>query len=107
MAYYIFLKSLRSLEEFRKNPHVKFLINLLLQISKALLYSKIKFLFGEEFFFTFGPERPGGQSARPASQPGRPPRHPLLLRATHGRSAHPDLRGLGLIARSRLFFEFA
>jgi hypothetical protein len=24
MAYYIFLKSLRSLEDFRKNPHVKF-----------------------------------------------------------------------------------
>jgi hypothetical protein len=23
MAYFIFLKSLRSLEEFRKNPHVK------------------------------------------------------------------------------------
>jgi hypothetical protein len=23
MAYYIFLKSLRSIEEFRKNPHVK------------------------------------------------------------------------------------
>jgi hypothetical protein len=23
MAYYIFLKSLRSLEEFRKNPHAK------------------------------------------------------------------------------------
>jgi hypothetical protein len=23
MAYYIFLKSLRSLEEFRKNPHIK------------------------------------------------------------------------------------
>jgi hypothetical protein len=23
MAYYVFLKSLRSLEEFRKNPHVK------------------------------------------------------------------------------------
>jgi hypothetical protein len=23
MAYYIFLKSLRSLDEFRKNPHVK------------------------------------------------------------------------------------
>jgi hypothetical protein len=23
MAYYIFLKSLRNLEEFRKNPHVK------------------------------------------------------------------------------------
>jgi hypothetical protein len=23
MAYYIFLKSLRSIEEFRKNPHIK------------------------------------------------------------------------------------
>jgi hypothetical protein len=41
MAYYIFLKSLRSLEEFRKNPHVKILLNLLLQISKALVNSKI------------------------------------------------------------------
>jgi hypothetical protein len=74
MAYYIFLKSLRSLEEFRKNHHVKFQLNLLLQISKALLQSKINFLFGKEFFFTFGPERPSGQSPHPASQPGHSPR---------------------------------
>jgi hypothetical protein len=44
----------------------KFLINLLLQISKALVYSKIKLLFGKEFFLTFGPIGPA------ASQPIRP-----------------------------------
>jgi hypothetical protein len=43
----------------------KFLLNLLLQISKALVYSKIKFLFGKEFSFTFGPIGPA------ASQPSR------------------------------------
>jgi hypothetical protein len=43
MAYYIFLKSLRSLEEFRKNPHVKIHLNLLLQISQALVNSKSNF----------------------------------------------------------------
>jgi hypothetical protein len=53
----------------------KFLLNLL-QISKALLYSKINFLFRKECFFTFGPERPSGQLTRPASQPGHPPWHP-------------------------------
>jgi hypothetical protein len=42
MTYYIFLKSLRSLEEFRKIFMSKFLLNLL-QISKALINSKIQF----------------------------------------------------------------
>jgi hypothetical protein len=55
MAYYIFLKSLRSLEEFRKNPHVKIPPNLLVQISKALVNSKIQFLIQNFFFFAFGP----------------------------------------------------
>jgi hypothetical protein len=44
----------------------KFLLNLLLQISGALVYSKIKLLFGKEFFLTFGPIRAA------ASQPIRP-----------------------------------
>jgi hypothetical protein len=43
----------------------KFLLNLLLQISKALVNSKIQFLFGKEFF-TFGPIGPA------ASWPARP-----------------------------------
>jgi hypothetical protein len=34
----------------------KFLLNLLVQISKVLVYSKIQFLFGKEFFsVAFGP----------------------------------------------------
>jgi hypothetical protein len=33
----------------------KFLLNLLLQISKALVYSKIKFYSEKNFSFTFGP----------------------------------------------------
>jgi hypothetical protein len=44
----------------------KFLLNLLLQITKALVYSKIKLLFRKEFFLTFGPINPA------ASQPIRP-----------------------------------
>jgi hypothetical protein len=40
----------------------KFLLNLLLQISKALLYSKIKFYSERNFFVTFGPS---GLSAQP------------------------------------------
>jgi hypothetical protein len=44
----------------------KFLLNLLLQISKALVYLKIKFLFRNEFSFTFGPIGPA------ASRPIRP-----------------------------------
>jgi hypothetical protein len=45
----------------------KFLLNLLLQISKAFVYSKIKFLFRKEFSFTFGPIGPA------ASRPSRGP----------------------------------
>jgi hypothetical protein len=35
---------LRTLEESRKIPISKFLLNLLVHISKALVYSKIQFL---------------------------------------------------------------
>jgi hypothetical protein len=74
----------------------KLLLNLL-QISKALVNSKIQFLFEKNFSSKFSP--PG-----PAS--------PVLARsalqaATRVRSAHPDLRSLGVFAKSHLFFEFA
>jgi hypothetical protein len=36
----------------------KFLLNLLVQISKSLVYSKIHFLFGKEFSSDFGPSGP-------------------------------------------------
>jgi hypothetical protein len=60
MAYYIFLKSLRSLEEFRKILMSKFLLNLVLQISKALVNSKIQFLIRKFIFPDFRPGRPRG-----------------------------------------------
>jgi hypothetical protein len=63
----------------------KFLLNLLLQIFKALINSKIQFLVGKEFFLRFRPNRPSGQPARPASQPSQPPALPLF---SHRPRAH-------------------
>jgi hypothetical protein len=70
----------------------KFLLNLLLQNSKALVYSKIKFLFRKEFSFTFGPIGPA--ASRPSCVPlvfffNRPlPLSPLGLSLSAG-PAHP------------------
>jgi hypothetical protein len=83
MAYYIFLKSLRSLEEFRKIPTSKFLLNLLVQIFKALVNSKIQLLLRKGFLFRFGsaarrciwPFSPAGLTGytRPSCSPSLPP----------------------------------
>jgi hypothetical protein len=85
----------------------KFLLNLLLQISKVLVNSKIQFLFGKEFFLRFWPNRPCGQPARPAFQPSQPPALPLFSRRPRARSAHPGLRDIGVLAKIRLLFTFA
>jgi hypothetical protein len=75
----------------------KFLLNLLLQIFKALVNSKIQFLFEKNFSSEFGPPGPASPVlARSAPQA-----------AARVCSAHPGLRGLGVFAKSRLFFEFA
>jgi hypothetical protein len=50
MVYYIFLKSLRSLEEFRKNPHVKIPPKSSCANFQALVNSKIQFLIRKFFF---------------------------------------------------------
>jgi hypothetical protein len=65
MAWYIifFLKSLRSLEEFRKNPHVKIPPKSPSTNFQSLVNSKIQFLI-QKFFFLI--------SARPTLQPIRP-----------------------------------
>jgi hypothetical protein len=47
----------------------KFLLNLLVQISKALVYSKIQFFIRKEIFFSFRPNRPSGQPTHPAFWP--------------------------------------
>jgi hypothetical protein len=51
----------------------KFLLNLLLQISKALENSKIQFLIQKSFFLAFGPANLVARSAfGPASPPAAP-----------------------------------
>jgi hypothetical protein len=56
MAYFILLKSLRSLEEFRKNPHVKIPSKSPCANFQSHGTFKNQILFGKEFFsVTFGP----------------------------------------------------
>jgi hypothetical protein len=91
MAYYIFLKSLRSLEEVRKNPHVKIppkspstIFQSLAKFEKSDFNSEI-LLFS---FPHFRPSRPAflhrpwpaGRPSRPA-HPGPPASQPLGPRA--------------------------
>jgi hypothetical protein len=55
MAYYIFLKSLRSLEEFRKNPHVKIPPKSSSTNFQSLAKFKNPILIHKFFFLAFGP----------------------------------------------------
>jgi hypothetical protein len=73
MAYYIFLKSLRNLEEFRKNPNVKIPPKSPSTNFQSLAIIKNQFFIRKRIFLQF---RPSGQSARPASQSGHSPRRP-------------------------------
>jgi hypothetical protein len=99
MAWHIifFLKSLRSLEEFRKNPHVKIPPKSASTNFQRLGKFKNPIFIRKEFFLGIQPTQPSLARAGP------------LCTAGHARVclAHPGLRGLGVFAKSRLFFEFA
>jgi hypothetical protein len=75
MAYYIFLKSLRSLEELRRNPHVKIPPKSPSTIFQSLAIIKNQILFRKEFFPSLSaqsahpPAGPSGLSAQPAAPP--------------------------------------
>jgi hypothetical protein len=73
MAYYIFLKSLRSLEEFRKNPHVKIPPKSPSTNFQSLGKFKNPIFNSKTLSFAFGPADP---AARSASGPARPPTAP-------------------------------
>jgi hypothetical protein len=60
MAYYIFLKSLRSLGEFRKNPHVKIPPKSPSTNFPGLGKFKIQFLFEKNSSSEFSPFGPVG-----------------------------------------------
>jgi hypothetical protein len=96
MAYYIFLKSLRSLEQFRKNPHVKIPPKSHSTNFQSLgkLKKKSNFEFRNSFsrFRPDRPCRPSGLSAQPAHWlrcPRRPkpsrPAHPARASVTSSR----------------------
>jgi hypothetical protein len=69
MAYYIFLKSLRSLEEFRKNPHVKVPSKSPCANFQSLGKFKNPIFNSEILFFAFGLAE---LAAHPAVGPGGP-----------------------------------
>jgi hypothetical protein len=79
MAYYIFLKSLRSLEEFRKNPHVKIPPKSPSTNFQSRAIIKNQFFIQKINFFHFRPrtaQQPvgsSGLSARPLSPVPPPP----------------------------------
>jgi hypothetical protein len=90
MAYYIFLKSLRSLEEFRKNPHVK--IPPKSPSTNFQSLGKFKnLIFNSEiiFFLAFGP---ANLAAHSASGPASPPAVPSPAGRNHpGRPIQPRI----------------
>jgi hypothetical protein len=74
----------------------KFLLNFLVQISKALVYSKIQFLFKKEFSSDFGPFGPAPPAlARFTPQAARSPLS----------SFGPN--SFGVFAERRISFDFA
>jgi hypothetical protein len=79
MAYFIFLKSLRSLEEFRENPHVKIHPKSPPTNFQSLGTFKNQILFGKEFFLHFRPSR----GPFFFNQPSPPPRWASASQPTH------------------------
>jgi hypothetical protein len=73
MAYYIFLKSWRSLEEFRKNPHLKIPPKSPSTNFQFLPIIKNQIFIRKRIFLHFRPIRPSGQPAYSASHPTLPP----------------------------------
>jgi hypothetical protein len=99
MAYYVFLKSLRSLEEFRKNPHVK-----IAPKSPSTNFQSLgKFknlIFNSEILFLL-------ISARPTLRPTRPlsPASPLATPSPAGqkRPAGPSSPRVGCVLAGNTF----
>jgi hypothetical protein len=92
MAYFIFLKNMRSLEEFRKNPHVKIPPKSPCANFQSRGIFKNQILFKKEF---------SSLSAQPAQQPAGPSRllaQPQPLFSFPTSRPPPSPLGLGLSA---------
>jgi hypothetical protein len=73
MAYYIFLKSWRSLKEFRKNPHLKISPKSPSTNFQSLAIIKNQIFIRKKNFLHFRPIRPSSQPAYSVSRPMPPP----------------------------------
>jgi hypothetical protein len=74
----------------------KFLLNLIVQISKALVYSKIQFLFEKELSYDFGPSGPA------------PPEPARFAPPAIGSTLSPFVpSSLGVFAKRCISFNFA
>jgi hypothetical protein len=71
MAYYIFLKYSRSLEEFRKNPHVKIAPKSPCANFQSLGIFRYLIFIRKGIFFRFQPIRPSPARAGPLRPAGR------------------------------------
>jgi hypothetical protein len=102
MSYYIFLKYLRSLEEFRKNPHVKFHPKFPCANFQSLGKFKNPIFNSEILFFAFGladlaahsavgPADPAGFSPLPQAEAHRPAQ---AARPTHAVGVFAEIRFL-------------
>jgi hypothetical protein len=101
MAYYIFLKSLRSLEEFRKNSDVK--IPPKSPSTNFQSLGKFKnLIFNSEIHFSLFSARTTLQPTRPVAQPAHWPRRPR--RSKPSRPAHLAARRSPL--RGKYVFPF-
>jgi hypothetical protein len=69
MAYFIFLKYLRSLEEFRKNPCVQITPKSPCANFQSIGIFKNSIFITKEIFFNFRPNRPSGQPTHLAFWP--------------------------------------
>jgi hypothetical protein len=100
MTYYIFLKSLRSLEEFRKNPHVKIPYKSPCANFRSLSKFKNPIFNSKISFLRFRAGRPCGPLGL---GPSRLPLDSLLLQAEAHRPAQAaqPTRAVGVIAEVR------
>jgi hypothetical protein len=96
MAYYIFLKSLRSPEEFTKNPHIKIPPKSPPTNFQSLCIFKKSKIYSDIILLRFRPIRPSLARAGPLGPTG----HRACARPT--RPEQPSV-----FAKRRLFFKFA
>jgi hypothetical protein len=100
MAYYIFLKSMRSLEEFRKNPHVKIPPKSPSTNFQSLAKFKNPILIRRFFFLAFGPTDLAARSAFGPAGPAGPSPLPQAKAHRPAQAAQPA-RAVGVFAKVR------